>query len=73
MLAAFVLVILGITWWLWIRHEFNQKLIDACHHDYEYVSLYNEGYHWVKMCRYCPFQEPVRDERLLKQLREQDK
>jgi hypothetical protein len=67
--VALLLAAAGLSWWLWARAQERARKIAACTHRYEYVSVWNEGELWTRMCRYCPFQEPVRDEDVLQRLR----
>jgi len=53
----------GLAWWVSERARLHREAVARCPgHEYDYVSVYDEGRMWVAMCRLCPHQEPVTDE-----------
>lgn len=70
MLTGLALALAGISWWAWRRGEHNAKLVTACEHDLYYVSLYDEGVFWNRVCRKCPLHEIVTDQDLIDRLRD---
>jgi hypothetical protein len=52
---ALIGTILNLRDWYAAR----QRLMAECAHRWIYISAWNEGRYWNRVCRHCPKQEPV--------------
>lgn len=66
-----LLCIIGLAWWAADMARWHRERVEACPgHEWEYVSLFDQGraHEWMRRCRRCPEQEPVRDEEVCRRL-----